>query len=265
MYNFYFRKNYKFLLKKFFCQKDKVIYLPFNGINFPFPIKHISKKDGLKIHKNGEMCIKESWKKFWLNAFEPGDTVLDIGGYIGLVSIPLAFFGGIVHTFEGSPRNYIRVKEICSPLRQIKIHPVALSNQSKQCTTRFNDCIDGEHPEQEVTYQVYDEYARENNISDPKFVKMDIEGMESMALLGMTHLLENIRPVWQIEWHCHINNRYAGYPGFVSHEDGGFDFNKFGALNYTIYDENFKIVKKFDMPTNYFIFPNERLPKNLTS
>ena len=85
---------------------------------------------------------------------------------------------------------------------------------------------------------------------------MDIEGMESRALLGMTHLFENIRLVWQIERHCHINNRYV---------DGGFDFNRFCVLNYTIYDENFKIIRKFDMLINYFIFPNERLPKNLIS
>ncbi|MCK4994935.1 MAG: FkbM family methyltransferase [Candidatus Omnitrophica bacterium] len=263
MGNVYLKKSYKYLIDKLLCKNGRYVYAPFHGIHFPFQTKYISKKDGLKIHANGELAIKESWKKFWVNAFEPGDTVLDIGGYIGLVSIPLAFFGGIVHTFEGSPRNHIRLKEICKPLRQIKIHPVALSNQKKQCTTRFNDCIDGEHPEQEVNYVAYDEYAKENNIPDPKFVKMDIEGMESIALLSMNNLLENIRPVWQLEWHCHFNTQYSDYPGFVSHENGGFDFNKFKALNYTIYNEDFKIVEQFDKPENYFIFPNERLPKNL--
>lgn len=263
MWNFYLRKNFKYLIKDFFCKKTKFIYPPFNGILYPFNLKHLSKKDGLRIHSNGELAINNAWKKCWINAFEPGDTVLDIGGYIGLVSIPLAFFGAIVHTFEGSPRNHIRIKEICKPLRQIKIHPVALSNKQKQCITRFNDCIDGEHPEQEINYVVYDDYAKENNIPAPKFVKMDIEGMESIALLGMTNLLENIRPVWQLEWHCHFNTQYSDYPGFVSHENGGFDFKRFKELDYTIYNEDFNIVTQFDRPENYFIFPNERLPKNL--
>jgi len=263
MWNFYLRKNFKRLLSKSLRQSGEIVYLPFNGINFPVHLSNINKKDGLRIHKNGELALEESWKNFWINAFEPGDTVLDIGGYIGLVSIPLAFFGGMVHTFEGSPRNYNRIRDICSPLRQINIHPVALSNKKKQCITRFNDCIDGEHPEQEVTYVVYDEYAKENNIPNPKFVKMDIEGMESIALLGMTNLLENIRPVWQLEWHGHFDRSYSDYPGFVSYEAGGFDFNRFSALDYTIYTEDFKIVEKMDTPRNYFIFPNERLPKNL--
>lgn len=259
----YLKKSYKYQLDKLLCKKGRFVYPPFHGIYFPFETKHLSRKDKLKIHSNGELAIKESWKKFWVNAFEPGDTVLDIGSFMGLVSIPLAFFGGIVHAFEGSPRNHKRLKEICKPLRQIKIHPVALSNQTKRCSTRFNDCIDGEHPKQDVMYVVYDQYARENNISDPKFVKMDIEGMESIALLGMNNLLENIRPVWQLEWHGHISTRYPDYPGFVKFEDGGFDFNRFSALDYTIFNENFETVKIFDRPTNYFIFPNEKLPKNL--
>ena len=257
---FYMRKNYQYFLKKL-LKRDENIFLPINGIYYPYPTRLLDKRDDLRIKSNGEIVIKDSWKKFWECAFAPGDTVIDIGAYIGLVSIPLAFFGGIVHSFEGSPRNYSRVKEICKPIRQIKVHPAALSDTKKQCHTRFNDCIGNEHPEQDIKYVVYDDYAKENKIKDPKFVKIDIEGMESIALKGMKNLLENVRPAWQIEYHSSLEYHYSEYPGFVDVENGGFDFNTFRKLKYSIFDENFNKVDKFEKHINYFVFPNERLPE----
>ena len=50
--------------------------------------------------------MHESWASLWESAFKPGDTVLDIGANVGIISIALALLGGVVHAIEGSPRNY---------------------------------------------------------------------------------------------------------------------------------------------------------------
>jgi FkbM family methyltransferase len=227
-------------------------YLEVGGVKFPFPHQYLDENDIVK-HLNHPQVFIDSWKKF----FRPGDVVLDIGGYIGIVSVHLALMGGIVHTFEGSPRNIERLKGICSPLRQITVHGVALHSVGKKCRTRFNDCISREHPEQEIKYVVFDEYAKD--IPDPAFVKMDIEGMESMALLGMRKLLD-ARPIWQIECHRGIPWNYSDYPGFVEKEDGGFDFNTFYDFDYKIFSTSWELVTPEDMKCfeNYFFVPNEK-------
>lgn len=174
--------------------------MDYDGIQYPFAKEHLFKgsciDERVKGGKKTEYTIKHL-RQF----FKPGDTVLDFGAYIGTHSIPPALLGGIVHAFEASPRNAPRLRAFCKPLRQIHVHEVAVSDHAGYVHTQFPDCIGAECPEQDVRYVVYDDYAREAHISSPAFVKMDIEGMETVAFFGMTNLIENIRPIWHIEYH----------------------------------------------------------------
>ncbi len=83
---------------------------------------------------------------------------------------------------------------------------------------------------------------------DPRFVKMDIEGMESVALLGMEKLIHAVRPVWQIEYH-------PGIGAFIPAGNGGFDFTQFSQAGYRIFDQDFNRVEKMAAPMNYFLLP----------
>ena len=183
--------------------------------------------------------------------------MLDIGAYVGIMSLHFAAMGATVHAFEGSPRNISRLNLSCKN-HDITTHEIALSNVTKTTKTRFNDCIDREHPMQEVTYEKYDDYAKRVGIPSPSFVKMDIEGMESLALLEMKSVFEN-RAVFQVEYHGGLPFCYNGYPGFVPVEEGGFDFNSLRSIDYVILDEELRRTVQMESLKNYFFVPKERL------
>ena len=170
-----------------------------------------------------------------LGLIKPNSVVYDIGAYIGTFSIPFAIEGMRVHTFEGFPDNYVRAKKNCLPYNTITVHLVAVSNKNGVVTTKFNDCTNLPPSEREIHFHVLDEYLETNNIEMPDLVKVDIEGMETLALFGMKNLIENVRPIWQIGYHIGLDVKFDGYPGFVTPDNGGFDFNTFKRLGYKIY------------------------------
>ena len=81
--------------------------------------------------------------------------------------------------------------------------------------------------------------------------------METIALYGMTDLLENTRPIWQIGYHKGLEVKYEDYPGFVEIENGGFDFNRFKELGYTIYNEQGRLVDGFTSWGEYLCIPKK--------
>jgi len=178
-----------------------------------------------------------------LRSLKPGDIIWDIGAYIGTFSIPFAVEGLKVHAFEGFLYNFERLNINCEPYKNITTHLCALSNENKKVISNFGDCTSQDQKPTEIEYFIFDEYVKKHNIPFPKLIKMDIEGMESLALLGMNNILENVRPIWQIGFH-HPGNiliqnpeqKIEGYPGFVIPEEGGFDFETFEKLNYFVFD-----------------------------
>jgi len=190
---------------------------------------------------------------FLLGFLQPGDVVWDIGAYIGSFAIPFAIEGIQVHAFEGFPSNFERAKINCAPYDNIKIYQCALSNENKKVTSRFGDCTGVDQEPTEIEYFIFDEYVEKRNIPHPKLIKMDIEGMESLALLGMKKILTYVRPIFQIGYH-HPGNillerpeeKIEGYPGFVIPEEGGFDFETFEKMEYHVFD-----IKAGGLPSKF--------------
>lgn len=200
--------------------------------------------------------------EIWKSIIKPKDIVYDIGAYIGLLTICFEKIGANVYAFEGSPRNIDRFNKIKKKLNlKAKLHQIALSNKNEEIFTKFNDCIDRQHPIQKIKYVKFDDYIIKNNIPNPKFIKMDIEGMETVALKEMNYLIKSVRPFWQIECHTNIPFKYEGYPGYVSIEEGGFDFTEFEKCGYSIFDKNKKRIKIKNMKCfeNYFFMPEKFL------
>lgn len=205
----------------------------------------------------------QSYPLMWNRLIKRGDVVFDIGAYIGLISLHFAAMGAKVHAFEGSPRNITRLNKMADAMAEVNmdIHGVALSDRNYECRTRFNDCIDREHPEQNISYVRLDDYMREKKIPDPRFIKMDIEGMETVALKGMSRLIYEVKPVWQIECHIGMPFKYDNYPGYMSVKDGGFDFDDFHRAGYSVLDENGKRIHAKEMKSlkNYFFISSKIL------
>lgn len=179
--------------------------------------------------------------------------VYDIGAYIGSFAIPMALEGMKVFAFEGFPDNLSRLEKNCEPY-DISCHGVALSNKSETVVTKFNSCRNQpDNPEVTVQYVILDEYVSSNNLPNPDFVKVDIEGMETLALLGMTHLIKNVKPVWQICYHLGIDEDLGDYPGFVPVNEGGFNFDTLFE-DYRIFLHGFE-VSKFDRFGEYLLIP----------
>jgi len=188
-----------------------------------------------------------------------GDVVYDIGAYIGTYAIPMSLEGMKVVAFEGFPDNYTRLNVNTLPYDNISTHCVAVSNEKKSSFTQFNDCTNMPPEARDISYVILDDYIKENNLSLPNFVKLDIEGMETVALLGMTNLLEKVRPVWQIGYHKGIDITFDEYPGFVETKDGGFDFSIFNELDYYIFNLIGDRVNEFSVGGEYLCVPKEKI------
>ena len=207
---------------------------------------------------------KDHQYELFYKYLKPGSIVWDIGAYIGTFAIPFSISGYKVYAFEGFPSNFNRLVENCKPY-DIECHLCALSDEDKPTHSLFADCQDQSDPEkQEIKYVMFDDYVSKHNIPNPKFVKLDIEGMESIALLKMTNILENIRPIWQIGYHHpgDIKESIDGYPGFRTTDKGGFDFTTFEKLDYVIYNLKTMQPSKFlwgDCNGEYLCIPKEKI------
>ncbi|GGG47754.1 hypothetical protein GCM10010964_38930 [Caldovatus sediminis] len=155
------------------------------------------------------------WEPEYLAAFRrlirPGDTVFDIGANHGVYTLAAAAAvgpAGRVHAFEPNPR-YARLVEQSVRLNGfasvVRVHRVAVSDRAGEARLRFGFAHaggarlapdDAEEPAPQgapraatVRKVALDAMFRRPE-TVPHAVKLDIEGHEGFALLGMRGLLE---------------------------------------------------------------------------
>jgi len=176
---------------------------------------------------------------------KPGSVAYDIGAHIGIIAIQMKMAGADVYAFEPSPNNFPYLKT--NSLRaNIKCFDIAVHEKTYQCFTEFKDCrtdyIDSTGKKtdtiQHIKYYVLEDFIKENNLPMPNFIKLDIEGMESLVLKTFKFLFETVRPTIYVEIHAQSktldNQNYADNPHWVWPEDGGFDFNSLKDFGYKI-------------------------------
>ncbi|MEW6566643.1 MAG: FkbM family methyltransferase [Chloroflexota bacterium] len=173
----------------------------------------------------------QSEKDLWLGTYEPelqaalrefapaGATAFDVGAHIGYVSLLLARAvapGGQVFAFEPLPTNLDRLSRHIQ-LNQLadRLHVVPAAVSDKSGRTRFLVHASGSMGKVEGSAGRADTYARHLEVDclslddfvysqghpAPDLVKIDIEGGEGLALMGMRHLLAERPPVLLIELH----------------------------------------------------------------
>ena len=184
-------------------------------------------------------------EKYAFENFIKNDTVVyDIGAHIGELSLEAAKLNAkTVHAFEPSNFNINELIQNTKQYANIYVHKVGLHEKIYECDTRFKDCADNRLPvqldtEQHIAYTVLEEYIKQNHLELPDFIKLDIEGMESIVLKTFEFLFNEKRPVIYTEIHAakrgNLIQNYTDNPHWVWPEHGGFDFNILKKYNYKI-------------------------------
>lgn len=154
---------------------------------------------------------------------QPGDTVVEVGGHIGYISLYLADLvgpDGRVFVFEPSPQNLQYLQRNVAHAPQVTVVQCAVSDRIGQASFYTED-LSGQnstlvrdygnlaqnasnafrqatYSETRVKTTTLDAFVEERGIR-PSFVKIDIEGAELLALHGMSRCLESYRPQLMVE------------------------------------------------------------------
>jgi FkbM family methyltransferase len=144
-----------------------------------------------------------------------GDTVYDIGANLGYVTLSLAKQVGTrghVFAFEPVPQNIDALRENIrrNQLSTVMMFGVAASDRQGQAVIRVAENLStasliwhkGDASVRELTIDTVaiDELVESGNvIGNPRFVKIDVEGAEGLALLGMQRTIAAARPVIFVE------------------------------------------------------------------
>jgi FkbM family methyltransferase len=139
-----------------------------------------------------------------------GDTVLDIGANIGMVTVHMANLvgsDGVVHAFEPNPRLVRMLRQTLHhhSLSHVTLHEFGLGPVESMLELRVPESDTGQgsfvwikNTEDCLSLQVpvrtLDDVAREQGIRHVSLLKIDVEGFEASVLRGAMQFLENVRP-----------------------------------------------------------------------
>ena len=145
-------------------------------------------------------------KNIYDNDFDlkKGDTVLDVGGHIGIFAIKASREvgdSGSIYTFEPVPTNFALLKKNLelNRLENTKAFNVAVSDKNNENVTfhinDFNTGMgsinfeDGSSKSIVVQTITLDDFVKEHSINLINFMKIDVEGHEVSVLQGAKHCL----------------------------------------------------------------------------
>jgi FkbM family methyltransferase len=167
---------------------------------------------GSSLSEYGEWAQNEI--DFLMNFIKSGDTIIDVGSFIGTHALAFATQVGpfgCVYAFEPNPLSYMVLKQniIQNGYSNIIYNNVALSN--KVGSLIFEDTNVDLHNPGSSSLLYVDEISSEINsphssfvqtscldqyaITNCRLIKIDVEGMEDKVLEGAHNLLSSIRPL----------------------------------------------------------------------
>jgi FkbM family methyltransferase len=149
-----------------------------------------------------------------LEFLKPGMMAYDIGAHAGFFTLIFSKVvgpSGKVYAFEPLPENirFLRKHLELNKINNIIIEPVAVSNKNEEISFfKHSETYKGNILNKEsdtldnikVVSITIDQYT-ETSKQYPDFIKMDVEGAESMVLTGMAKLLETKKPILFIALH----------------------------------------------------------------
>jgi len=125
---------------------------------------------------------------------ETGDTVIDVGAFIGEFSIPAQEIGATVHAIEPAPVSFHCLTRNTESIDSIKCYQTGIWNENTTMTFSIGedqtenslfDVDNGKLVSKEVIdTQTIDSFLNENDIKTVNFLKVEAEGAEPEVLEG---------------------------------------------------------------------------------
>lgn len=155
----------------------------------------------------GDLDPKVSWVVD--RVVQPGDTALDIGGNLGLVSLRMAArtgAQGAVHVFEPQPRmqGYLHHTLALNPKAPITLHGIALGDTEDELAMTVSQhnagtasLVQREQAGRDtirVPVRPLDSYAAGAGLTHADVIKIDVEGFEARVLAGAQTFLKAAPP-----------------------------------------------------------------------
>jgi FkbM family methyltransferase len=159
--------------------------------------------DSLLLSVNG--TYEEAELDLLRDCIRPGDTILDIGGHIGLYTLEASRAAGPdgrVVTFEPSSDNFALLEHnvMVNGCTNVVLVEAAVSYADGELTLVLSDDNSGDHQitadvssgrhTERVRTVAIDSYCRDAAITSVDVVKMDIQGAEPVALAGALRTIE---------------------------------------------------------------------------
>lgn len=207
-------QSLKYVLNRFLLRRDTLTATtPQYGLSLRVKTEDVV---GRHLYKYG--VHEPAATNYLLNhlELEPGDVIFDIGGNIGWFSLILNRIASEtnvdIFSFEPDPTNFALLEENIRLNKAACVSPVqaAVAQESGKMTLHlFGKSNRGRHSllaihegeTIEIDTVTLDEFWQERALGDraPKFIKMDIEGFELMALKGATSVLQRC-PLVMLEY-----------------------------------------------------------------
>jgi FkbM family methyltransferase len=174
-------------------------------------------------------------ERFLLDLDLQGQTVYDIGGWEGVITLFFARAVGVtgkVITFEPNPNNFTRISEnlLLNQMQNVCVLPVALGEKKSKTSLIVVENASGRgsiHNEikhrmseskhavtVEVDIDSLDNQVALRALPAPNFVKIDVEGLELDVLNGMTSTIQEHKPKLFIEVH-HVDSSPDHVPTLI--------------------------------------------------
>lgn len=161
-------------------------------------------------------ALKGTVDESLIEQVEPGDTVIDIGGNIGIYALSLAkrAKSGEVITFEPDPTNFARLSEHVSMNPGLNIVARNMGIGSEEATHRLYHVVDSnsgmnriitgvdvadQFPYSEVTVAPLSIALQGIPVDRVDVMKIDVEGFEAAVLRGSEDIIRRFKPVLFIE------------------------------------------------------------------